>query len=301
MKNLSLIFCAALLLAACQKSGTPATGEETLAGPVTANPEKAQLYIRVETAGSKAALPIDENAVDDVQILLFGSDGKLETYAREDGSELSMKCTLGPKSIYAFVNMPSLENIRTETEVAGIVFSLEHTTASHLPMQGVVRQSVSTSGNLNILVQRMVCKISIREILTAFPEAYTDARLEIDKIYLTNAVSAIDGDGNIRAWANKLTEQNEYPQMLCDDFAESKIIGGSEDGTLGNIFFAFANATDIMRVGTRNAEAVKQILRRNGIKVIAEDTGGNYGRTVQIDLNTGVYKVKTIDRGEKDI
>ena len=69
----------------------------------------------------------------------------------------------------------------------------------------------------------------------------------------------------------------------------AKLAGGAQ-------MFAFANATDIMRVGTR-----KNILRRNGIKVIAEDTGGNYGRTVQIDLNTGVYKVKTIDRGEKDI
>ena len=74
----------------------------------------------------------------------------------------------------------------------------------------------------------------------------------------------------------------------------AKIAGGAQ-------MFAFANATDIMRVGNRNADAVKQILRRNGIRVIAEDTGGNYGRTVQIDLNTGAYKVKTIDRGEKDI
>lgn len=61
------------------------------------------------------------------------------------------------------------------------------------------------------------------------------------------------------------------------------------------------NATDIMRVGTRNAEVCKQILRRNGVKVVAEDTGGNYGRTVSIDLSTGSYKVKTIDRGEKNI
>ncbi len=74
----------------------------------------------------------------------------------------------------------------------------------------------------------------------------------------------------------------------------AKIAGGAQ-------MFAFANATDIMRVGNRNADAAKQILRRNGIRVIAEDTGGNYGRTVQIDLDTGVYKVKTIDRGEKDI
>ncbi|MBR4384413.1 MAG: chemotaxis protein CheD [Selenomonadaceae bacterium] len=74
----------------------------------------------------------------------------------------------------------------------------------------------------------------------------------------------------------------------------AKIAGGAQ-------MFAFANATDIMRVGTRNAESCKQILKRNGIRVIAEDTGGNYGRTVSIDLSTGSYKIKTIDRGEKTI
>lgn len=65
--------------------------------------------------------------------------------------------------------------------------------------------------------------------------------------------------------------------------------------------FAFANATDIMRVGARNAEAVKKILRDSRIRLIAEDTGGTYGRTVSIDLTNGIYKVKTIDKGEKEI
>jgi chemotaxis protein CheD len=74
----------------------------------------------------------------------------------------------------------------------------------------------------------------------------------------------------------------------------AKIAGGAQ-------MFAFANATDIMRVGARNAEAVKKILRNMGIKVIAEDTGGTYGRTVSIDLVSGAYKVKTIDKGEKEI
>ena len=74
----------------------------------------------------------------------------------------------------------------------------------------------------------------------------------------------------------------------------AKIAGGAQ-------MFAFANATDIMRVGARNAEAVKKILHGMGIKVIAEDTGGTYGRTVSIDLTNGAYKVKTIDKGEKEI
>ncbi|MBO6179676.1 MAG: chemotaxis protein CheD [Selenomonadaceae bacterium] len=74
----------------------------------------------------------------------------------------------------------------------------------------------------------------------------------------------------------------------------AKLAGGAQ-------MFAFQNATDVMRVGSRNAEAVKKILQANGIKIIAEDTGGTYGRTVSIDLTNGSYKVKTIDKGEKEI
>ena len=69
----------------------------------------------------------------------------------------------------------------------------------------------------------------------------------------------------------------------------------------GSQMFAFANASDIMRVGLRNASASKEILKKLSIPIVGEDTGGNYGRTVQIDLSTGVYKVKTIDKGDKEI
>ena len=74
----------------------------------------------------------------------------------------------------------------------------------------------------------------------------------------------------------------------------AKMAGGAQ-------MFAFANATDIMRVGARNAEAVKRMLRELNIRLIAEDTGANYGRTVQINLENGAYTVKTINKGEKEI
>ncbi|MBP2629379.1 MAG: cheD [Firmicutes bacterium] len=74
----------------------------------------------------------------------------------------------------------------------------------------------------------------------------------------------------------------------------AKIAGGAQ-------MFKFANATDIMRVGERNAEAVKAILKDLNIKLIASDTGGNYGRTVELKLETGVYRIKTIDKGEKEL
>lgn len=74
----------------------------------------------------------------------------------------------------------------------------------------------------------------------------------------------------------------------------AKIAGGAQ-------MFKFANATDIMRVGERNAEAVKTILKELNIKLIANDTGGNYGRTVELKLDTGIYRIKTIDKGEKEL
>lgn len=74
----------------------------------------------------------------------------------------------------------------------------------------------------------------------------------------------------------------------------AKMAGGAQ-------MFAFANATDVMRVGSRNLAASKEILQKLGIRLVGEDTGANYGRTVQIDLTNGVYTVKTIDKGNKTI
>jgi len=74
----------------------------------------------------------------------------------------------------------------------------------------------------------------------------------------------------------------------------AKIAGGAQ-------MFTFANSTDIMRVGERNAEAVRVTLKKIDIKIVAEDTGGNYGRTVELKLDSGIYRVKTIDKGEKEL
>ncbi|QDR80516.1 chemotaxis protein CheD [Sporomusa termitida] len=74
----------------------------------------------------------------------------------------------------------------------------------------------------------------------------------------------------------------------------AKIAGGSQ-------MFTFTNTTDIMRVGERNADAVRAVLKKLEIRVIAEDTGGNYGRTVELRLDNGVFRVKTIDKGEKQL
>ncbi len=74
----------------------------------------------------------------------------------------------------------------------------------------------------------------------------------------------------------------------------AKIAGGAH-------MFEFNNMDENMRIGTRNVVAVKRILELNSIPIVAEDTGANYGRTVELDTNTGILLVKTIGHGIKEI
>ena len=72
----------------------------------------------------------------------------------------------------------------------------------------------------------------------------------------------------------------------------AKIAGGAK-------MFAIADST--MNVGARNAEASKAKLRQLGIRILAEDTGLNYGRTVEIYSETGDYVIKAVGKPPKTI
>lgn len=71
---------------------------------------------------------------------------------------------------------------------------------------------------------------------------------------------------------------------------KAKIAGGSQ-------MFAFASTNDNMRIGDRNIEATIMLLRQQNIPLIANDTGSNYGRTIEIYSNDGRLVVKTIGHG----
>ena len=66
--------------------------------------------------------------------------------------------------------------------------------------------------------------------------------------------------------------------------------------------FNFGNSNnDIMKIGYRNAVATKEILSKYNIPIVSEDTGGNYGRTIELYSDTGALVVKTIGHGIKEI
>ncbi len=74
----------------------------------------------------------------------------------------------------------------------------------------------------------------------------------------------------------------------------SKLAGGAQ-------MFSFSSTNDLMRVGERNITASKEKLKSLGIRVLAEDTGLNYGRTIEFYPETGELLIKTIGKPIKKI
>lgn len=74
----------------------------------------------------------------------------------------------------------------------------------------------------------------------------------------------------------------------------AKIAGGAQ-------MFAFGSNNDMLRIGERNVEATKKKLRALGIRILAEDTGKNYGRTIEFYPATGELLIKAVGKPRKTI
>ncbi|MDE5859775.1 MAG: chemotaxis protein CheD [Oscillospiraceae bacterium] len=63
----------------------------------------------------------------------------------------------------------------------------------------------------------------------------------------------------------------------------AKIAGGAQ---------MFSTASAVFNIGDRNVAAVKKVLADYKIRIIAEDTGLNYGRTQLFHADTGVMEIR---------
>jgi chemotaxis protein CheD len=76
---------------------------------------------------------------------------------------------------------------------------------------------------------------------------------------------------------------------------KAKMAGGSQ-------MFTFSNSnSETLRIGPRNAESCKRIISELLIPIIAEDTGGNYGRTIEFQNDTGMLLIRSVHQGFKEI
>jgi len=77
-------------------------------------------------------------------------------------------------------------------------------------------------------------------------------------------------------------------------YLEAKIAGGAH-------MFPLDETGDQFHIGEKNVKMARTVLKKLGIKIKAEDVGSNYGRTVEIFSDTGIYRIRAISKGIKDI
>ncbi|KKM12321.1 chemotaxis protein CheD [Clostridiales bacterium PH28_bin88] len=69
---------------------------------------------------------------------------------------------------------------------------------------------------------------------------------------------------------------------------QAKIAGGAQ-------MFSFPEKQNsTLNVGARNVAMTREALRKIGIRLLAEDTGGNYGRTMILNTDDGGVFIRTV-------
>ena len=107
----------------------------------------------------------------------------------------------------------------------------------------------------------------------------------------------IKNNSNIAKFADTAVDK------MIDDMSR---IGANKNRLIGKLaggaqMFSFNSTNDLMRVGERNIMAAREKLQSLGIRIIAEDTGLNYGRTIEFYPETGELWIKTIGKPLKII
>lgn len=97
------------------------------------------------------------------------------------------------------------------------------------------------------------------------------------------------GDTGINELYKQVVAAGANPRRLV-----SKIAGGAK-------MFEISGLSTVGNVGERNTEQAKLSLKQLKIPLVAEDTGLNFGRTVELDCSNGDYVIKAVGKPQKTI
>jgi len=130
-------------------------------------------------------------------------------------------------------------------------------------------------------------------------------------ICLYDPLTKVAGMAHIMLPDSKAIRNNKNIAKFADTAIDKMIddmvrLGANKNRLVGKIaggaqMFKFNSENDMMKIGQRNAIAVRGILKQIGIPVKADETGGNYGRTIEFYSDSGKLLIKTIGHGVKEV
>lgn len=145
-----------------------------------------------------------------------------------------------------------------------------------------------------------------------FPDALTTLGLgSCVGICLYDTTTKVTGMAHVMLPSSKAIRKNENLAKFADTaivelITQMEQLGGRRTRFVAKIaggaqMFSFTSQNDTMKIGERNAEAVREILKDYGIPIKADDTGGNFGRTIEFFSENGKLVIKTAGKGIKEL
>lgn len=156
---------------------------------------------------------------------------------------------------------------------------------------------------------KSLIKVGMADLKTATnPEVLTTLGLgSCIGVCVYDPVTKISGMAHIMLPSSKAIRNNSNVAKFADTAVVKLVddmvaIGARQNRMIAKIaggaqMFSFSSKNDMMKIGERNAIAVKEILKILRIPLKAEDTGGNYGRSIEFDALNGALQIKTIGHG----
>jgi chemotaxis protein CheD len=95
----------------------------------------------------------------------------------------------------------------------------------------------------------------------------------------------------------------KFPQSAVPRLLELMIADGGHPGRItarlagGASMFAALAPPGTIQMGERNLVAARQVLRNHNLPLVGESVGGDFGRTVRLQVNDGQVEVSTFAHG----
>ena len=158
----------------------------------------------------------------------------------------------------------------------------------------------------NILEQNISFKIRLEKILQDAGVSLDAALIKIDNTCTQRRTIAVFNNNvciqEITGSKAKTSHfyEKKYSDVKEKIFSLNSVEEYEEFSIYGKDFITFIikepDLDDFDRVDHRPwREILKQILAEMNIKIVAEDVGGTMGRTIELDLENGDLKIKTIE------
>lgn len=176
----SFFVLAALACCACSKGVENYSSEK--------DGEVVELSFSVPVKATKASGNVTEDAIESLQVFVFGKDGQVQSSGISEENSLKLTCTTGEKQIAAVVNAEALNGVNTLEQLKAKMSDFGDNTLDGFVMSGLKPETLSASGSVTVPVSRLVSRVKLSAVTNSFRLSQHQAmEFRLMSVFMTNA------------------------------------------------------------------------------------------------------------------